>query len=108
MFCAKNNPVPECTILFGCKLSLAMVSNSERVRSSDLLPSGGTSVVVVVLEVGVDAGVEVEVEVEVEMVVLEPLPLLQAAIPTTRQMLMINRFTPVRLCIHEPIVAKGT
>ena len=85
-----------------------MVSNSERVRSSDLLPSGGTSVVVVVLEVGVDAGVEVEVEVEVEMVVLEPLPLLQAAIPTTRQMLMINRFTPVRLCIHEPIVAKGT
>ena len=54
----------------------------------------------VVLEVGVDVGVE--------MVVLEPLPLLQAAIPTTRQMLMINRFTPVRLCIHEPIVAKGT
>ena len=93
-------------MLFGCKLLLAMVSNSERVRSSDLLPSGGKSVVVVVLEVGVDAGVDAGVEVE--MVALEPLPLLQAAIPTTRQMLMINRFTPVRLCIHEPIVAKGT
>ena len=85
-------------MLFGCKLSLAMVSNSVRVRSSDLLPSGGTSVVVVVLEVGVD----------VEMVVLEPSPLLQAASPTTRQMLMIDRFTPVRLCIHEHYVAEST
>ena len=89
-------------MLFGCKLSLAMVSNSVRVRSSDLLPSGGTSVVVVV---GVGA---VVVEVEVEMGALELSPLLQAASPTTRQMLMINRFTPVRLCIHEHYVAEST
>jgi hypothetical protein len=38
---------------------------------------------------------------------LELSPLLQAASPTTRQMLMINRFTPVRLCIHEHYVAQS-
>jgi hypothetical protein len=53
MFWAKNNPVPECTMLFGCKLPLAMVSNSVRLRSSDLLPSGGTSVVAVVVGIAV-------------------------------------------------------
>ena len=61
MFWAKNNPLPECTMLFGCKLSLAMVSSSVRLRSSDLLPSGGTSVVAVVVVVVVGMGNDVDV-----------------------------------------------
>ena len=92
MFWAKNNPVPECTMLFGCKLSFAMVSNSESVRSSDLLPSGGTSVVVVtVVSVVVTASIDVVVEVRISSFVA------QAASPITMLMLMARCFTPVRL-----------
>ena len=92
MFWAKNNPVPECTMLFGCKLSFAMVSNSESVRSSDLLPSGGTSVVVVtVVSVVVTASIDVVVEVRISSFVA------QATSPITMLMLMARCFTPVRL-----------
>ena len=74
-------------MLFGCKLSLAMVSTSVSVRSSDRLPSGGTSVEVVGLgnDVDVAAGA------------LELSPLAQATSPMTRLTLMIKRFTPARL-----------
>jgi hypothetical protein len=93
MFCAKNKPVPECTMLFGCKLSFAIVSKSVRVRSSDRLPSGGTSVVVVtgVSVVVVATAVDVVVEVRISS------SLAQAASPITMLMLMIKRFTPARL-----------
>ena len=90
-------------MLLGCKLSLAMVSTSVRVRSSDRLPSLGTSVVVVVFVV---MRVEVEV-VEVLIGAFELSPLAQAVIPTTRPMLlMMKRFTPVRLCVHKLLVAE--
>ena len=93
MFWAKNNPVPECTMLFGCKLSFAMVSNSESVRSSDRLPSGGTSVVVVtvVSVVVVTASIDVVVEVRTSSFVAQPTS------PITMLMLMARCFTPVRL-----------
>ena len=81
-------------MLFGCKLSLAMVSNSVRLRSSDRLPSGGTSVVVVVF------GFVVRVvgdAVEEAMGAFGLSRLAQAASPMTRLTLMIKRFTPVRL-----------
>lgn len=74
-------------MLFGCKLSLAMLSTSVSVRSSDRLPSGGTSVEVV--ELGND--------VDVAAGALELSPLAQAASPMTRLTLMIKRFTPARL-----------
>jgi hypothetical protein len=87
-------------MLFGCKLSLAMVSNSVRLRSSDRLPSGGTSDVVVVVVVGL--GVDIDVVVGA----LEPSP--QAASPTTRLTLIARSFTPVRLCVRESFVARCT
>ncbi len=84
-------------MLFGCKLSLAIVSNSVRLRSSDRLPSGGTSdVVVVVVVVVVVFGVVVE-GAEVSIGAFELLPLAQAVSPMTRPTLMIKRFTPARL-----------
>ena len=97
MFCAKNNPVPECTMLFGCKLSLAMVSTSVSVRSSDRLPSGGTSVVAVVVVVGLGVDVAADIGVDVAAGALELSPLAQAASPMTRLTLIIKRFTPARL-----------
>ena len=98
MFCAKNNPAPECTMLFGCKLSLAMVSTSERIRSSDRLPSEGTSVVavVVVLVFGVEV-VGAVVPADVSAGAFDDSPFAQAASPRTMLMLMIKRFTPARL-----------
>ncbi len=89
-------------MLLGCKLPLAMVSTSVRVRSSDRLPSLGTSVVVVVFVV-------MRVEVEVAEVLIGAFglsPLAQAVIPTTRLMLMMKRFTPVRLCVYKLLVAE--
>jgi len=80
-------------MLLGCKLSLAIVSTSERIRSSDRLPSEGTSVEVVevvVFWVEVEGG-------EVSIGAFELAPLAQAASPTTRQTRMIKRFTPARL-----------
>ena len=80
-------------MLFGCKLSLAMVSTSVSVRSSDRLPSEGTSVVVagvVVFEVEVE---EAESSIGTFVISL----LVQAASPRIRQTLMNKRFTPARL-----------
>ena len=74
-------------MLFGCKLSLAMVSTSVSVRSSDRLPSGGTSVEVV--------GLGNDVDVAAGALVFSPLA--QAASQMTRLTLMIKRFTPARL-----------
>lgn len=81
-------------MLFGCKLSLAMVSTSERIRSSDRLPSEGTSVVAVV--VVLVFGVEV-VGADVSAGAFDDSPFAQAASPRTMLMLMIKRFTPARL-----------
>ena len=71
-----------------------MVSTSVSVRSSDRLPSGGTSdvavVVVVVFWVEVEGG-------EVSIGAFELALLAQAASPIARLILMIKRFTPVRL-----------
>lgn len=50
MFWAKKRPVPEYTMLFGCKLSLEIVSTKVSVRWSERLPSG----VVVVFEIPID------------------------------------------------------
>ena len=80
-------------MLFGCKLSLAIVSNSVRLRSSDRLPSGGTSVEVVEVVV---FWVEVD-GAEVSIGAFGLSPLAQAASPITRLILMIKRFTPARL-----------
>jgi hypothetical protein len=93
-------------MLFGCKLSLAMVSNSVRIRSSDRLPSEGTSVEVVELGIDVDADVDVDADTDTAEGTLGSSP--QAANPTTRLTVMINRFTPVRLCVHEQFVAQST
>ena len=91
-------------MLFGCKLSLAMVSNSVRLRSSDRLPSGGTSVVAVVVVV---FGVEV-VAADLSAGAFNVSPLAQATSPITMLMLMIKPFTPVRLCVLEQHVAQST
>ena len=80
-------------MLLGCKLSLAIVSTSERIRSSDRLPSEGTSVVLVF-------GVEVVGAValaDVSAGAFDVSPLEQATSPITMLMLMIKRFTPARL-----------
>jgi hypothetical protein len=80
-------------MLFGCKLSFAIVSNNVSVRSSDRLPSWGTRVVVVtgvsVVVVTTSVGVVVEVAVFWSLV--------QAASPTRKHTLMARCFTPVRL-----------
>ena len=84
-------------MLLGCKLSLAMVSTSERIRSSDRLPSGGTSVVAVgkvVFEVEVEGAV---VLADVSAGAFDISPLAQATSPITMLMLLIKRFTPARL-----------
>ena len=86
-------------MLFGCKLSLAIVSNSVRVRSSDRLPSGGTSVVAVVVAVGLGIDVAADIGVDVEMGGLEPAPFAQAMSPTAKHTLITRRFTPARLCV---------
>ena len=80
-------------MLLGCKLSLAIVSTSERIRSSDRLPSEGTSVVLVF-------GVEVVGAValaDVSAGAFDVSPLAQATSPITMLLLMIKRFTPARL-----------
>ena len=80
-------------MLLGCKLSLAIVSTSERIRSSDRLPSEGTSVVLVF-------GVEVVGAValaDVSAGAFDVSPLAQATSPIAMLMLMIKRFTPARL-----------
>ena len=82
-------------MLFGCKLSLAMESNSVSVRSSDRLPSGGTRVVVVTATVVSVVVVTTSVGEVVEVAVFWLL--VQAVSPTTRQTLMARCFTPVRL-----------
>ena len=87
-----------------------MVSNSVRIRSSDRLPSEGTSVEVVELGIDVDADADVDADTDTDTDTAEgslgPSP--QAANPTTRLTVMINRFTPVRLCVHEQFVAQST
>ena len=84
-------------MIFGCKLLLAIVSNSVRLRSSDRLPSGGTSDVAVVVVVGLGIDVAADIGVDVAAGALELSPLAQAASPMTRLTLMIKRFTPARL-----------
>ena len=73
------------------------MSTSERIRSSDRLPSEGTSVVLVFGVEVVGADVSVDVSVDVSAGAFDDSPLAQAASPRTMLMLMIKRFTPARL-----------
>ena len=84
-------------MLLGCKLSLAIVSTSERIRSSDRLPSEGTSVVLVFGVEVVGAVALADVSADVSAGAFEVSPLAQATSPITMLMLMIKRFTPARL-----------
>lgn len=81
-------------MLFGCKLSLAMVSISVSLRSSDCLPSGGTSVVAVAVVVVFGAVVDGAI---VTSGALNVSPLAQAASPKTMLILISKRFTSARL-----------
>ena len=108
MFWAKKSPLPEYTMLFGCKFSLEIVSTKVSVRWSERLPSGEVvnfEIPIVVEVLGIGALITVVTVIAVGVVLTS---LTQLENRATRTAHAIGRFMTLQRVLLDPRLNRAT
>lgn len=107
MFWAKKRPLPEYTMLFGCKLSLEIVSTKVSVRWSERLPSGEVVIAEISIVEVLDIGTLMDfvTVTAIGAVLASPTQLENKA---TRTAHAIGRFMTLQRVLYAPSLNRAT